>query len=123
MASVSIPLRDVGASSNNEEAERLNNDALPVSFKHLGTLTKEQLVNYLVAERYFDRYTARVRATFVDANITGSTFLRACWDVDFNIIHMALPAGPAQALANLVKMIYRREGMSSVSSRSLSFCY
>lgn len=39
----------------------------------------EQLLNYFVAERFFDPYSDRTRATFVDAEITGSTFLRACW--------------------------------------------
>lgn len=102
MASASISLRSVGTSSNDEGAKSLNGNS-PFSFEHLGTLMREKLVNHLVTERFFGPHSDRTRAAFVDAEIIGSTFLLTYCDFSSNKNYTALPAGPAQGLAELVK--------------------
>ena len=72
-------------------------------------------MGHLVAGGFFDPFNDQTRATFAYNEITG--------DVSWNRNSMNLPGEPAQALADLVQTIYAREGMPSVSRRSLSVCY
>jgi hypothetical protein len=82
------------------------------TFHDVMELSISELVGLLTASRFFDGYHSAFKTQFIDAQLTGQTFLVECWDPLFNKDFLGFPTGPSSHLSRVVKQIYRKNGMS-----------
>jgi hypothetical protein len=121
MSCPTVPLQNVEPS--NSAAPPPDDELSPrSSFERFRTLAPKELVDHLTAEQFFAFYRAEVKVTFSNLMVPGALLLSSCWDPQFNIKELGIPAGPAYRLSRIVTEIYEKAGMSPVLAPS-STCH
>jgi hypothetical protein len=108
----SIPLHNMEIPSSSELPGDGDARQPALSLGGLAALNSAEIVDYLTAKGFFNRFSHHVRAQVIRTQLDGELLVRQCWDPEFNKEGLGMSAGPAFGLAYLVEQVYKNEGMS-----------